>query len=249
MTAAPERPAGPRPPIVGRLGILGGTFDPIHLAHLAIAEEAREALGLERVLFVPAGLPWQKVDRVDRVVTPAADRLARVELAVAGNVAFAVSSIEVDRPGPSYTVDTLATLADETREDGREPDLWFILSAEALSGLPTWRDAERLLELSHVAVVPRADVSDAATPAADAEWLAATYPHHRDRVVFLDRPRLGLSSSAIRDRVAAGRSIRYLVPDAVTAYIGDHGLYRGQPTTPMGSVPLVERKGETAKRD
>jgi nicotinate-nucleotide adenylyltransferase len=229
VTEVHARPTLALPPVAGRLGLLGGTFDPIHVAHLAIAEEAREALGLERVLFVPAGSPWQKADRA---VTEPGHRLAMVELAIADNPCFGVSRLELDRPGPSFTVETIAAIADAVRGDGREPDLWFIVSAEALAGLPTWHEPERILESSRIAVVPRLPAAvEAAPPAADAEWLAATYPAHRDRVVFLDRPRLGLSSSAIRERIAAGRSIRYLVPDAVAAYIGDHGLYRGEPSS------------------
>lgn len=205
----------------GRLGVLGGTFDPIHVGHLAIAEEAREALGLERVLFVPAGRPWQKVDRA---VSEASDRLAMVELAIAGNPAFECSRIEVERPGPTYSVDTLAALAAVERAAGREPDLWFILSAEALRGLPTWREPDRLLELCRLAVVPRAGIGERGEPV-DEGWLRANLPGREGRVRSLAGPRLGISASEIRARVAAGRSIRYLVPDAVAAYIGDHGLY------------------------
>ena len=129
-----------------RLGILGGTFDPVHLGHLALAEEVRETLDLARVLFLPAGDPWQKVGTD---VTPGAIRFALVEL-------------EIDRTGPTYTADTLAAIADAERAAGREPDLWFILSAEALAGLPTWRDPDRVLALAHLAVVPRADDAEVA---------------------------------------------------------------------------------------
>jgi len=138
----------------GRLGILGGTFDPVHLGHLALAEEVRETLDLARVLFVPAGDPWQKVGTG---VTPGAIRYALVERAIADNPGFAASRLEIDRPGPTYTAETLAGIADAERAAGRDPDLWFILSAEALAGLPTWRDPERVLALARLAVVPRAD--------------------------------------------------------------------------------------------
>ncbi len=214
----------PRPPaavVSGRLGVLGGTFDPIHVAHLAVAEEAREALGLERVLFVPAGEPWQKSGRV---VSPALDRLAMVEAAIAGNAAFEASRLEIDRPGPTFTVDTLAALAATERDAGHEPDLWFILSAEALRGLPTWREPDRLLELCRLAVAPRDGVGARGLPV-DAEWLHRHLPGREDRVRVLDGSNLRLSASEIRARVSAGRSIRYLVPDAVAAYIGDHALY------------------------
>jgi nicotinate-nucleotide adenylyltransferase len=215
------QPVAPAAVVPGRLGVLGGTFDPIHIAHLAIAEEAREVLGLERVLFIPAGDPWQKAGRV---VGSAADRLAMVALAIAGNPAFACSRLEIDRAGPTYTVDTMAELDAAERSQGREPDLWFILSSEALRGLATWREPDRLLSLCRLAVVPRDSVGPAGT-SFDPGWLESALPGRPERVVGLGGPRLGLSASEIRARVAVGRSIRYLVPDAVAAYIGDHGLY------------------------
>jgi len=216
-----ERGDGPR----RRIGILGGTFDPPHLAHLAIAEEAREALGLERVVFVPAGQPWQKADRG---VTPGPIRLAMVERAIAGNPSFSVDRSEVDRSGPTYTVDTLAAFA------AREPagtELWFILSAEALAGLATWRDPERVVALAHLCVVPRGrGAGDAATAFRD------RYPTAADRVVALDRPRLDISSTEIRERVRTGRSIRYLVPDGVVDLVTRYALYRPEPVAAMPPV-------------
>jgi len=197
---------------------MGGTFDPIHLGHLAVAEEAREVLGLGCVLFVPAGVPPHKPASN---VTSAEDRVVMVELAIANNPAFRLSRVEVDRPGPSWTVDTLELLAASERESGREPALTLILSAETFAGLPGWRDPERLFELARIAVVPRSGYE----APADA-WLERHFPDATSRVVRLDGPRLPLSSTAIRERVAAGRSIRYLVPDAVARYIGDHGLYQ-----------------------
>jgi len=205
----------------GRLGILGGTFDPVHLGHLALAEEVRETLDLARVLFVPAGDPWQKVGTD---VTPGAIRYALVERAIADNPGFAASRLEIDRPGPTYTAETLAVIADAERAAGRDPDLWFILSAEALAGLPTWRDPERVLALARLAVVPRAD--DAEDLAAAAARFAADFPGERDRALFLPGPRLAISGTLIRARVAAGRSIRYLVPDAVAAAIREYALYQ-----------------------
>jgi nicotinate-nucleotide adenylyltransferase len=204
-------------PVPGSIGILGGTFDPIHLGHLAIAEEVREALGLERVLFVPTRLP---VHKPDRPVSPAEDRVAMVALAIADNPAFALSRIEVDRDGPSYAVDTLEGLAAEARAAGRVPDLTFILSAEAYAGLPTWHRPGRMLELCRMAVVPR----PGAAPV-DLAAMARLVPGADRRTIVLDGPRLDISGSTIRARVATGRSIRYLVPDAVVAYIGDHALY------------------------
>ncbi len=214
-----------------RLGILGGTFDPVHLGHLAVAAAARDALGLARLLFVPAGDPWQKRDRP---VTAASHRVAMIELAIAGAKGFACSRIEVDRPGPSYTVDTLEALAADERDAGRDPDLWLVLSAESLAGLPTWRDPERILDLARLAVVPRGTAPSLGPdgrprPVADPAWVVATYPGREERFRFLDGPRIDLSATEIRARVAAGRSIAGLVPDAVAAYIGDHALYTDPP--------------------
>jgi len=193
------------------LGVMGGTFDPIHLGHLAVAEEAREVLALERILFVPAGQPPHKPAEE---VTAIHHRLAMVELAIADNPAFELSRIEVDRAGPSYTVDTLETLAAEGDR------LTVILSAETFAELPTWHEPGRLFEAARVAVAPRWGY-----PAPDPGWLAATFPGREDRVSYLEGPRLGVSSTALRARVAAGRSIRYLVPQPVAAYIAAHNLY------------------------
>lgn len=215
-----SEPAAPRPrvePVAGRIGVLGGTFDPIHIGHLAVAEEAREALGFERVLFLPAGSPWQKTTRsVSRVD----DRVAMVALAIGDAPAFALSTIEAERAGPSYTAETMRQLAAELASTGMAVDLRFILSTGSLLGLPTWHEPDRLLAACRLVVVPRPG-REALGPA----WLEAHLPSAVGRVTFLDGPRLDVSSSAIRARVAVGRSIRYLVPDAVAAYIGDHGLY------------------------
>ena len=207
--------------MAGSLGVFGGTFDPIHFAHLALAEEAAESLGLERVLFVPAGSPPHKPGVA---VTPGDDRLAMVRLAIAGNDRFAVSRIELDREGPSYTVDTLDRAgrgAPIEGGSGQGADLTLILSADAFLGLPGWREPRRVLELARLAVAPRDGY-----PEAGSGFLATEFPGLADRVAFLDGPRIRLSASVLRDRAAAGRSLRYLVPDAVAAYIGDHGLYR-----------------------
>jgi nicotinate-nucleotide adenylyltransferase len=199
----------------GTVGVFGGTFDPIHYAHLAVAEEAAEALGLDRVLFVPAGQPPHKPDQV---VTPGVHRLAMVELAIAGNDRFAVDRLELDRDGPSYTVDTLETLS---ASPGPTRDLMLILSAEAFLGLASWREPRRVLELARIAVAPRDGY-----PTAGAAFMAEHFPDLSERVVFLDGPRMRLSASELRSRAAAGRTLRYLVPDAVAAYIDDHALYR-----------------------
>jgi len=160
MTVAPPAPVRP-----GSIGIMGGTFDPIHVGHLAIAEEAREVLGLERVRFVPAGVPPH---RPEGTVAAAEDRAAMVELAIVGNEAFELSRAELDRSGPSYTTDTVEAFAATERADGREPDLTFILSAETLRDLPTWHEPERLVDTCRIAVVPREGY-----PAPDPAWLQA----------------------------------------------------------------------------
>ena len=206
---------------VTALGILGGTFDPIHWGHLAIAEAARETLGLARVLFVPAARPPHKPNEP---ISPGLDRAAMVEAAIADNAAFELSTLELDRPGPSWSADTLAAIADRERAAGRVVDLWFILSAEAARGLPTWHEPGRVLDAARIAVLPRAG-----SPAIDPGWPEAAFPGHGERFRLLDGPSIQVSASDIRARAAAGRSIRYLVPPAVAAYIGDHALYRTTP--------------------
>jgi nicotinate-nucleotide adenylyltransferase len=210
--------------VPGSVGIFGGTFDPIHVAHLAVAEEAADALGLERVLFVPAGKPPHKPGRP---ISAAADRLAMVELAIVGNERFAVDRVELDRVGPSYTVDTLESMRAVRLAAGLPDDLRLILSAEAFLGLMTWREPHRVVELARLVVAPRDGY-----PEAGPEFLAAHLPDLADRASFLDSPRLRLSGSDLRRRAADGRSLRYLVPDAVAAYIGDHALYRNQRRNP-----------------
>jgi nicotinate-nucleotide adenylyltransferase len=211
-------PAGA--PTPGSVGVLGGTFDPIHIGHLAAAEEVREALGLERILFVPAGIPPHKPDRL---ITAPQHRLAMVELAIAGNPAFEASRVELDRTGPSYTLDTVEALARPV-DDSPAPDLTLILSAESFRGLPSWHEPQRLFALARLAIVPRGGLA----PPGKA-WLEEHFPGvDGARVVALDAPRLRLSATDIRARVAAGRSIRYLVPDAVIRYIEDHDLYRDE---------------------
>jgi nicotinate-nucleotide adenylyltransferase len=215
--------------VPGRTGILGGTFDPVHVGHLAIAEEAREALGMERVLFVPAAAPPHKPDRR---LAPVAARVAMVAAAIAGNPAFTLSTVEVDRPGPSFAVDTVAILAAAARAEGRDPDLWWILSSEAFAAIGTWREPGRLIAACRMAVVPRAGA-----PRPTAAWIEACLPGSGDRVAVVDGPELGVSSSLIRERLAAGRSVRYLVPDAVRAYIDDRRLYAAPTTHPESRTP------------
>jgi nicotinate-nucleotide adenylyltransferase len=196
--------------------IFGGTFDPVHLGHLAIAEGAIDELGLGGVLWVPAGMPPHKADQA---VTPASHRVAMVELAIAGNPRFHLSRVELERHGPSYSVDTVRTL----REDGgvlsgAEPVL--LLSAEALRALPSWHEPDALISLARIGVVPRLGY-----PPPSAAWIEEHFPDRTDRFIALSGPWLGHSSSDIRRRVAAGQSIRYLVPDAVRNYIETNRLY------------------------
>jgi nicotinate-nucleotide adenylyltransferase len=200
----------------GRWGILGGTFDPIHYGHLAIAVSAREELGLAGVLFVPAGQPPHKPDRI---VSAPSHRAAMVELAIADDPAFKLSRIELDRSGPSYSVDTVRLLLEADAEASPERYV-FIISVEALASLHTWRQPRRLLELSVLAVVPRLGARSPGRA-----WIAEHFPGQEDRVLFLDGPELGHSASDIRRRASQGRSIRYLVPPAVEAYIKEHSLY------------------------
>jgi nicotinate-nucleotide adenylyltransferase len=202
----------PAPVVEHSIGLFGGTFDPIHHGHLAVAEEVREALGLASVRFVPAAASPFKTDRA---VTAGEHRMAMVEAAIAGNPRFHSSRMELDRPAPSYTVHTVETLA------SRGPLLlWLILSSEALAGFPRWRDPSRILELARVAVVPR----DGFDPLGSA-WVGENFPGREDRFAFLPGPLLPISGSVVRRRAAAGRSVRYLVPDAVARYIAQHDLY------------------------
>lgn len=211
--------------VAGTIGVFGGTFDPIHYAHLALAEEAAQTLTLERVLFVPAGRPPHKPDQA---ITPGEDRLAMVELAIEGNPRFAVDRQELDRDGPSYTLDTLLALrggdGGSVGQAGRSrwhpPELTLILSSEAFADLPSWHEPRWILELARIAVAPREGYPDARAV------VDQHFPDLADRVVFLDGPRMRLSASELRERATAGRSLRYLVPDAVAAYIDDHALYR-----------------------
>ncbi len=212
--AAGNDPDGPGR---GAWGILGGTFDPIHLGHLAIAEQTRETMGLAGVVFVPAARNPLKPSQP----SPATDRVAMVELAISGNERFRVSRVELEREGPSYTVDTLEAFHAAGRfAGGALPDPVLILSVEALRGLTAWHRIDRVLELCHVAVVPRRGYEPPPTG-----WFGATFPGRATRFRMLEGPDLGHSASEIRARAAAGRSIRYLVPDVVEDWIARHALY------------------------
>jgi nicotinate-nucleotide adenylyltransferase len=198
---------------MGDIGILGGTFNPPHMGHLVMAQEALDQLDLDRVVFMPVAVPPHKEARED---PGAAARLELCCLAVAHDERFEVSTLEIERGGASFTVDTLRELHDVEPEH----DLTFIVGGDMAQSLPAWREPEAILRLARLAVaeregVRREDIARRLEPL-----------HDGDRVVFFDMPRIDVSSSTIRRRVAEGRPVRYLVPDAVAAAIAEHGLYR-----------------------
>ena len=199
--------------MIRRLGILGGTFDPIHHGHLVAAEEAHHQLQLDQVLFVPAGAPPHKSRRP---ISPAHHRLRMVELAIAGKPYLAISRVDVDRAGPCYTVDTLELLRAEW---GPEPTFFFIEGADSLADILTWYQPQRLIERCELAVVERPGVE------LDLPRLETHLPGLTARIHWVQMPRLEISSSDLRARVRAGRPIAYLVPAAVEAYIREQGLY------------------------
>jgi len=195
------------------IGVLGGTFDPIHIGHLVVAEEARVKLGLSEVLFVPAGQPWLKQDRH---ITPAVHRVEMVRHAIADNPHFRLCTLEVERPGPSYTVDTLTLLQDQLSS---ESSLFFILGRDTLAELPLWKEPRKVIQLCRLVVPPRLG-------SRDLRHLEEAIPGLLERVIQLDMPVIGISSSEIRQRIARGLSIRYLVPLEVAKYIREHRIYQ-----------------------
>ncbi len=193
---------------VKRIGVMGGTCDLIHQGHLVAASEVAHFFSLDEVVFVPTGRPWQKDDRV---VSPAEDRYLMTVIATASNPRFSVSRVDIDRPGPTYTIDTLR----ELRADrGSEIELFFITGADALDQLMSWQNADELFELAH--------------------FVGCTRPGHRlsgaglpdERVSLIEIPALTISSTACRDRVKMGEPIWYLVPDGIVQYIAKRGLYQ-----------------------
>ena len=198
---------------MGHIGILGGTFNPPHIGHLVMAQEALDQLDLDRVVFMPVAVPPHKEARED---IGAEGRVELCELAVEDEERLAVSTLEVDRGGASYTVNTLRVLHDLEPEH----ELIFIVGGDMAQSLPSWREPEAILGLARLAVAEREGVRR--------EDIARRLDslHSGDRVVFFDMPRIDVSSSAIRRRVAEGRPIRYLVPDRVAAAIAERGLYR-----------------------
>jgi nicotinate-nucleotide adenylyltransferase len=191
-----------------RIGIMGGTFDPIHHGHLVAASEVAHAFGLDEVIFVPTGQPWQKDVAA---VSAAEDRYLMTVIATASNPRFSVSRVDIDRPGQTYTMDTLADLR---AERGPGAEFYFITGADALAQIMSWKDADALFAQAH--------------------FVGCTRPGHRlspsglpdGRVSLIEIPALAISSSECRDRVKAGEPIWYLVPDGIVQYIAKRGLYR-----------------------
>ncbi|BCJ31987.1 nicotinate-nucleotide adenylyltransferase [Actinocatenispora sera] len=197
-----------------RVGIMGGTFDPIHHGHLVAASEVQDRFGLDEVVFVPTGRPWQK-EHVR--VSPAEDRYLMTVVATASNPRFAVSRVDIDRPGPTYTVDTLNDLRESY---GPGVELYFITGADALAAILSWKDAERMFELAHFVGVTRPGY----------ELSAEHLP--RDSVSLVEVPAMAISSSACRRRVVDRKPVWYLVPDGVVQYIAKRKLYRNGPVDP-----------------
>jgi nicotinate-nucleotide adenylyltransferase len=214
---------------MSRLGVLGGTFNPPHLAHLICAQEAHAELALDRVLLVPVAVPPHKDAHDD----PGAEH--RVEMclrAAAGDDRLEVSRIEVERGGPSYTVDTLKELNARAPAD----ELHLIVGGDMAETLPAWREPDEILRLAILVVAERADAQRQRVLAALREIGGDAAA---ERTSFLDMPRVDISSSVVRDRVAAGRPIRYLVPEGVERYIQDQGLYQGARSRSAVEVPTT----------
>jgi nicotinate-nucleotide adenylyltransferase len=194
-----------------RLGVMGGTFDPIHYGHLVTAEEALVQFRLDEVLFVPTGSPWMKAD--ERVSHPE-DRYLMTVIATASNPRFEVSRIEVDRAGPTYAVETLRLIHDE---QGAGTDLFFITGADAMLEIFHWKEPEELFGLAHFIAATR--------PGYDIAAFEADASTRHPRVSVMTIPALAISSTDIRARIADGRPIRYLVPEGVKSYVEKAGLY------------------------
>ena len=193
---------------VRRIGIMGGTFDPIHHGHLVAASEVAGRFGLDEVVFVPTGQPWQKADEK---VSPAEDRYLMTVIATASNPRFTTSRVDIDRGGPTYTIDTLRDLR---KQYGDQAELYFITGADALEKILSWKDVDEMFDLAHFIAVTRPgfELSDAHLP--------------EDVVSLVTVPAMAISSTDCRARVAAGQPVWYLVPDGVVQYIAKRHLYR-----------------------
>ena len=209
-----EEPAPSDGSVAGRIGILGGTFDPPHIGHLWLATLVADALDLDRVLFMAAAQPPHKPQQR---LTRATDRLLMTRLAIQGEPQFELTMIETERPGPSYTIESVEQL----REAHPDAQLFLLMAADSLRQIESWREPDRLLSMVEWAVGPRPG-----TQMPDHEGLAARFGSAASRIHLLDGPSLDVSSSQIRERVASGRAIRYLVPRAVEELIAARRLYR-----------------------
>lgn len=199
------------------IGILGGTFDPIHNGHIIVAEEVRARLNLAEVVFVPAGQPWLKAGSP---ILAAEHRVQMVRLAIAGKPYFKLSTMEVERAGPSYTVDTIAELRAQL---GTGDELFFILGWDNLAQFPKWKEPSRIIKMCRLVAVPRPGYS-----LPDLSSVEASLPGLSRRLILLDKPEVDIVATEIRDRVAQGLSIRHLVPEPVDEYIRQHKLYVNQ---------------------
>jgi nicotinate-nucleotide adenylyltransferase len=198
-----------------RTGILGGTFDPIHNGHLAIAGEAKAYLNLNETVFLPAGQPWMKSDRT---ISAAEDRTAMIRLAIQSRPDCKLSTMEIEHQGASFSVDTLAAMKTQSAEPS---ELYFILGWDNLSKLPYWKEPRKLIELCYLVAAPR---PGALRP--NMKILEKEIPGISKRVILLEKPRLDISATQIRKNVAKGVPITGMVPAAVEEYIKEHGLYR-----------------------
>ena len=196
------------------IGVLGGTFDPVHKGHIVVAEEVRARLKLAEVLFVPAGQPWLKADSP---ILAAEHRVQMIRLAIAGKPYFKLSTMEIERAGPSYTVDTLTELQDQL---GAGDELFFILGWDNLAQLPQWKEPSQLVKMCRLVAVPRPGY-----PLPNLDSLEAVIPELPGRLIILNKPEVDVNATKIRDRVNQGLSIRHLVPEPVDEYIRQHKLY------------------------
>lgn len=199
-----------------KMGIMGGTFDPVHYGHLAAAEEAWAKLSLDQVVFVVANVPPHKIGEE---ITSAKHRYAMVELALASNPHFSISRVDLDRPGPSYSVDTVRLLKQEW---GPDSEIFFIIGMDSLMEIDTWHEPEQLIRLCWLVAVERPGFQP------DLKALEAKVPGITARTVMIDMPAVDISSSDLRHRVREGLPIKYQVPPEVEEYIYSHGLYLEQ---------------------
>ncbi|MFC2047698.1 nicotinate-nucleotide adenylyltransferase [Chloroflexota bacterium] len=196
------------------IGVLGGTFDPIHRGHLIVAEETKVRLNLAEILFVPAGQPWLKANNS---ISAVEHRVQMVRLAIADKPYFKLSPMEIERAGPSYTIDTIAELLGQL---GDEDALFFILGCDNLAQLPQWKEPSRLIELCRLVAVPRVGYLPP-----DLTSLEASIPGLSQSVILLNTPEVDINASVIRNRVNQGLSIRHLVPETIDRYIKQHKMY------------------------